>query len=85
MCHSMGAGMFKDKPLHEFLKRIRAAVASSAEPPVGWITMKKENATMLLGTTLVIFRCVAHLTPCLSACRPVRSHHRTRKAWDEIY
>ena len=57
VCHSMGTGMFKDKPLYEFLKRTRAAVAASGEPPVGWITMKKENATMLLGTTLVIFRC----------------------------
>jgi hypothetical protein len=59
VCHSMGTGMFKDKPLYQFLDRMRAAAAAtSGAPPVGWITMKKENATLLLGTSLVIFRCV---------------------------
>lgn len=73
VCHSMGTGMFKDKPLYQFLDRMRAAAAAtSGAPPVGWITMKKENATLLLGTSLVIFRSeVFPTTPHIARGSPV--------------
>jgi hypothetical protein len=50
----MGTGMFKDKPISEFLERMkRSPIADS------WITLKKGNRTLIWGgSTLVIFRCL---------------------------
>mmetsp|Transcript_23808 Transcript_23808/g.39911 ORF Transcript_23808/g.39911 Transcript_23808/m.39911 type:complete len:762 (-) Transcript_23808:152-2437(-) len=52
VCHSMGTGMFRDKPISEFLERMkRSPIADS------WITLKKGNRTLIWGgSTLVIFR-----------------------------
>ncbi|KAK3235218.1 hypothetical protein CYMTET_54546, partial [Cymbomonas tetramitiformis] len=53
VCHGMGIGMFKDKPLQELLERLRKPQAKMHD---GWMTLKKENKTFVQRHTLIIFR-----------------------------
>ncbi|KAL6072721.1 tRNA(Ile)-lysidine synthetase [Balamuthia mandrillaris] len=56
VCHSMlGTGMLREKSLEpQLLRRIRND--GGRRKTVGFVALKKENATYLEGTTLIIFR-----------------------------
>ena len=52
VCHQLGAGLVRERPLLALLERLERGGPRLD----GFIALKKENRTLLCGTTLVIFR-----------------------------
>ena len=67
VCEQMlGSGLVKERPIYILMERLGKVVAASSSPSIkcakdGWLALKRENRSLLVGTTLVLFG--SHIFP----------------------